>query len=38
MMTYRLSDVYSFRAAVDELNRRRKRKRRKKKNTGGTEK
>ena len=29
-MTYRLSDVYSFRAAVDELNRKRKRRRRKK--------
>lgn len=39
MMTYRLSDVYAFRAAVDELTRKRKRRRRKKKNTnGGTEK
>ena len=39
MMTYRLSDVYAFRVAVDELNRKRKRRRRKKKNTnGGTEK
>ena len=38
-MTYRLSDVPGFRAAVDKLNRKRKRRRRKKKNTnGGTEK